>query len=113
MYIRNIRPLALIILGCAALHVAASINTEHVQPANAARYDNYRLYRLHLENDQQVRKFQELEEVSDSVVFYGHARHPAQNLTILVSAHKIADITELLKRYRVDHKILVKATDHY
>lgn len=79
----------------------------HVQPVNAARYDNYRLYRLHLETDEQVQIFVQLEKISDSVVFYGHARNPGQRLTIMVAAHKIADITELLKRFSVEHHILV------
>lgn len=86
---------------------AISSPTGHVQPANAARYDNYRLYRLHLETEEQVKIFVELEEISDGVVFYGHARNTGQKLTIMVAAHKVADINELLERFKVEHQILV------
>lgn len=90
-----------------AMSSPSESSSGHVQPANAARYDNYRLYRLHLETDEQVKIFVELEEVSDSVIFYGHARQIGQKLTIMVAAHKVADITELLQRFNVEHQILV------
>lgn len=55
---------------------------------NKARYDNYRLVRLHLDSEEHVGLFQELEEQSDSFTFYGHALKAPQDLTILVAAHK-------------------------
>lgn len=55
---------------------------------NKARYDNYRLVRVNLETEEQVKLFAELEEESDSFVFYGHALKAPQKLTILVAAHK-------------------------
>lgn len=55
---------------------------------NKARYDNYRLMRLHLETPEHIALFQELEAESDSYTFYGHALEAPQNLTILVAAHK-------------------------
>lgn len=74
---------------------------------NKSRYDNYRLYHVHFENDEQVKVFQELEERSDSCIFIGHARAPGQKLSILVAAHKVADVTDLLERFNVEHEILV------
>ena len=74
---------------------------------NRARYDNYRFYRLLLGTEEHVRIFQELEERSDSYTFYGHARQTGQWLTIMVAAHKIAEITEILKRFGIEHEILV------
>lgn len=56
--------------------------------ANKARYDFYRLVRLHLETPEHVALFQELENESDSYTFYGHALKEPQDLTILVAAHK-------------------------
>lgn len=75
---------------------------------SVARYDYYRLYRVRFENMDQVVIFQELERVTDAVIFYGHAHHIGQSLTVLVAAHKIADFTELLRRFHVEHKILVR-----
>lgn len=80
---------------------------------NQARYDNYRLYRIHLQTKEHVALFQELEERSDSYTFYGHARQPNQNLTILVASQKIAEITEILTRYKVQSNILVSLLIHW
>lgn len=73
-----------------------------------ARYDNYRMYYVTLETDEHVKVFQNLEERSDSYTFYGHARLPGQNLTIMVAAHKIAEIEDILETYRIEYQILVK-----
>lgn len=74
---------------------------------NIARFDNYRVYRITFETEQQVKIFQELEQQSDSCTFYGHARAPGQKLTIMVAAHKIADVADLLERFHVEHEVLV------
>lgn len=74
---------------------------------NKARYDNYRLYRVQLKTDDQVKVFQQLEARSDSYIFIGHAREPNQNLTILVAAHKISELTDILDDYKVGFEILV------
>ncbi|XP_053678271.1 zinc carboxypeptidase-like [Anopheles nili] len=77
-------------------------------PANvaAARYDNYRLYRVVLATDEHVQVFQQLEAKSDSCTFYGHARQPGQQLTIMVSASKVADFEDLLTLYSVEGRVL-------
>lgn len=59
-----------------------------VMSENKARYDNYQLIRVNLKTNEHVKLFQELEEKSDSFIFYGHARNIGQSLTILVAAHK-------------------------
>ena len=75
--------------------------------AEKARYDNYRLYRIHLATEKHVELFQELEAQSDSYTFYGHARQAGQKLTVMVAANKIAEIHDLMKRYVVEADILV------
>jgi Carboxypeptidase activation peptide len=75
---------------------------------NRARYDHYRLYRLHLASDEHVLALQQLEEQSDSYTFYGHAMKPGQDLTIMVAAHKIAEIHDLMERFGIDGKMLVR-----
>uniref|UniRef100_A0A182QYZ5 Zinc carboxypeptidase A 1 n=1 Tax=Anopheles farauti TaxID=69004 RepID=A0A182QYZ5_9DIPT len=72
----------------------------------AARYDNYRLYRVELATDEHVQIFQRLEAKSDSCTFYGHARHTGQQLTIMVSASKVADFEDLLTLYAVRGRLL-------
>jgi hypothetical protein len=74
---------------------------------NKARYDNYRLIRVTLKTQEHVDLFQELEEESDSYTFYGHALNPDQNLTLLVAAHKIFEIHDIVKRHDIEHTVLV------
>lgn len=86
---------------------ANSSAPECLRAENKSRYDHSRLYHVHFETDEQVKVFQELEAASDSCMFIGHARHPGQKLSILVAAHKVADFTEIIERFHVDHEILV------
>jgi len=78
-----------------------------VAPPDQARYDNYRIYNVEFENEEQIELFQKLEEQSDSLTFIGHAREIGQKLSILVAAHRVADIADLLKTYKVKHRVLV------
>lgn len=98
--------IAVLSIGAMLLLLAPAV-VHAEQGPNAARYDNYRLYRVRFETAEQVAIFQELERVSDSCIFYGHARQVGQSLTILVAAHKTADFAELLERFVVEHTILV------
>lgn len=72
-----------------------------------SRYDHYRVYNVELDTEQHVKLFKKLEEQSDSMSFMGHAREVGQKLTILVAAHKVADLSDLLQHYQVKHRILV------
>ncbi|XP_058127448.1 zinc carboxypeptidase-like [Anopheles coustani] len=78
----------------------------HAGSQQVARYDNYRLYRVLLANVLHVEVFQQLEAKSDSFTFYGHARQPGQQLTIMVAANKVADFDDLLTRYSVEGLVL-------
>lgn len=73
-----------------------------------ASYDKYRIYRVHIETMDHVNMLQELEQRSDSYMFIGHARHTNQNLTILVAAHKVGEMGDLLQLYNVTSQVLVK-----
>ncbi|KAH8365222.1 hypothetical protein KR084_006266, partial [Drosophila pseudotakahashii] len=75
-------------------------------PPDQARYDNYRIYNVEFENEEQIELFQKLEQQSDSLTFIGHAREIGQKLSILVSAHRVADIADLLQTYKVKHRVL-------
>ncbi|KAI8036814.1 hypothetical protein M5D96_010124 [Drosophila gunungcola] len=75
-------------------------------PPDQARYDNYRIYNVEFENEEQIALFQKLEEQSDSLTFIGHAREIGQKLSILVAAHRVADIADLLQTYKVKHRVL-------
>ncbi|KAH8372967.1 hypothetical protein KR009_009165, partial [Drosophila setifemur] len=71
-----------------------------------ARYDNYRIYNVEFENEEQITLFQKLEDQSDSLAFIGHAREIGQKLSILVAAHRVADFADLLTTYKLKHRVL-------
>lgn len=73
-----------------------------------AKYENYRLCRVHLVTEEHVKIFQELEEQSDSCTFMGHALYPNQNLTIMVAAHKVPDFNSLVERFGITNQVLVR-----
>lgn len=87
---------------CVIAFICSTNGQEH-----KARYDNYRLYRVQLKTEDQVKVFKELEHRSDSYIFIGHAREINQNLTILAAAHKIAELTDILTDYKAGFEILV------
>ncbi|XP_059609890.1 zinc carboxypeptidase-like [Phlebotomus argentipes] len=84
-----------------------SVNVNTCEIADKARYDNYRLYRFHMATEEQVKVMQELEQMSDSFVFIGHARHVDQTLTMMVAAHKVAEAEDLFKRYGMTRTVLI------
>lgn len=77
-----------------------------------ARYDHYRIYNVQFDNEEQIKLFQKLEEQSDSLTFIGHAREIGQKLSILVAAHRVADFADLLKTYKLEHRVLVCTSLH-
>uniref|UniRef100_A0A182LUF3 Zinc carboxypeptidase A 1 n=1 Tax=Anopheles culicifacies TaxID=139723 RepID=A0A182LUF3_9DIPT len=95
-------------IGCVVIFLIAIIVPIEGDAAgdDAARYDHYRLYRVELATDEQVQLFQQLEAKSDSCTFYGHARQPGQQLTIMVSASKVADFEDLLTLHGVNGRLL-------
>ncbi|XP_030373463.1 zinc carboxypeptidase [Scaptodrosophila lebanonensis] len=74
--------------------------------SDQARYDNYRIYNVQFDNEEQIKLFQKLEDQSDSLTFIGHAREIGQKLSILVAAHRVADFADILKTYKMQHRVL-------
>lgn len=93
---------------CSVAKPADSSCLGGVAPPDQARYDNYRIYNVEFDNEEQIELFQKLEEESDSLTFIGHAREIGQKLSILVAAHRVADFADLLKTYKLKHRVLVR-----
>lgn len=85
----------------------------HCADNSKSRYDNYRLYRVHLNVDEQVKIFQDIENRSDSYIFIGHAREIGQKLSILLAAHKVSEFADILTRYNVTNELLVRHKTKY
>lgn len=75
---------------------------------NKARYDNYSLVKVSLDNDEHVKLFQEIEAESDSYTFYGHARKVGQQLIILIAAHKLYEFSDIVERFGLKYDVLVR-----
>lgn len=74
---------------------------------NVARYDNYRLYRVHIDTKEQLGMVKQLESAGFGIEFYGHAREINQKLTILVPSAQVANVENLFLRYDIANKILL------
>ncbi|KAH8232832.1 hypothetical protein KR026_000706, partial [Drosophila bipectinata] len=91
---------------CSVAKPAGSSCLGGAAPPDQARYDNYRIYNVEFDNEEQIELFQKLEEQSDSLTFIGHAREIGQKLSILVAAHRVADFADLLQTYKLKHRVL-------
>lgn len=72
-----------------------------------ARYDNYRLWRVHIETEEQLAMMKELEKRGMGIEFYGHVRKTDQKLTILVPARAVADMVDLFGRFKMTNTVLL------
>lgn len=71
-----------------------------------ARFDNYRVYSVQIDNSQQLRILQELENYQDGLTFL-EAPTPSSMIEIVVPPHKFADITELFDNYNMKNEIKI------
>lgn len=65
--------------------------------AENARFDNYRLYDIYIDNDQQLVQLNELENSSNGFLFWKPAKGVGSLLKLVVPPHKFADFSDLVK----------------
>lgn len=73
--------------------------------AEKARFDNYRVYSVHIENEEQLKVLQELELHPDGVSFFESPNVVNQTIDIMVPPHKFAEIAELFQTYKIENWI--------
>lgn len=76
--------------------------------AEKARFDNYRVYSVYIENEEQLKLLQELELHPDGISFLESPNGVDQTIDIMVPPHKFADITELFETYKIKNWIKTK-----
>ncbi|CRL07711.1 CLUMA_CG020665, isoform A [Clunio marinus] len=64
-----------------------------------ARFDNYRVYSIEIENEIQSQVLQELEATSDSYLFWDSTQKIHQKVDVVVPPHKFADFHEIIKKF--------------
>lgn len=73
-----------------------------------ARFDNYRVYSIDVENDKQLEVLLELENHQDGLSFM---MPPTTNQTfaeIIVPPHKFADINELFDKFEMKNELKIE-----
>lgn len=73
-----------------------------------ARFDNYRVYSVHIQNEKQLEELQMLENSQDGVSYIEapiSIKNPAE---ILVPPHKIADISGFFEKFCIEHEIKIQ-----
>lgn len=72
-----------------------------------ARFDNYRVYSIEIENVQQLDILKQIENGQDGISFFKSPTGIHQKIDVLVPPHKFADIHELFQELelKIDLKI--------
>uniref|UniRef100_A0A182SUF2 Zinc carboxypeptidase A 1 n=1 Tax=Anopheles maculatus TaxID=74869 RepID=A0A182SUF2_9DIPT len=90
---------------CAVMAVVA-FGVVAIQAAEVARYDNYRLYRVTPQSEEQLKVVAAMEQASDSLIFLETARKVGDRFDIVVAPHKLADFTETLEADYIPHLVI-------
>lgn len=73
-----------------------------------ARFDNYHVYTIQIDNEEQLEALQGLESNQDGLVFIEAPLTIGSDAEILVPPHKLADITDLFERYDMKAEVKIK-----
>jgi len=75
--------------------------------AAKARYDNYKLYSMQLQNEEQAKAVAELEQNTDSYDFWS-GPSMVRDVDVMVPPHKFAEFEDFLTRFKIDFHIKVE-----
>lgn len=70
-----------------------------------ARFDNYRVYSVNVENEEQLKILNDLEAYPDGTMFLESPTGVGQIADLMVPPHKFADIAELFEAYEIKNRI--------
>jgi carboxypeptidase A len=70
--------------------------------AEKSRFDNYRVYRISVENELHLRVLQELSETSDSYNFLDEPRSIGSTVDVLVPPHKFSHFSEIVEKFQFE-----------
>lgn len=73
-----------------------------------ARFDNYRIYSIGVENDEQLQVLQNLESHQDSIQFIMPPTVNQTSVEVIVPPHKFADFSELCDKYQMKNQIKIE-----
>lgn len=73
-----------------------------------ARFDNYRVYSIAIDNDEQLQVLQELENHPDGLSFLMPPMHNQSAVEIIVPPHKFSEIAELCEQFSMKNELKVE-----
>lgn len=76
--------------------------------AEKARFDNYRIYSVSIETDEQLNVLRELQNYPDGITFQTIPIRAGQIVDLIVPPHKFADISELFETFAFKTEIKTK-----
>lgn len=82
-------------------------NSECSSVAAVARYDNYQLWRVQIDTEDQLTMMKELERRGMGIEFIGHVLKTGQNLRIIIPSRAVPDMLDLFTRYNLTNIVLL------
>ncbi|XP_055294946.1 zinc carboxypeptidase-like [Sitodiplosis mosellana] len=72
-----------------------------------ARFDNYRVYSIEVENNEQLQVLKELENQQNGLLFLAPPTATQTFVELIVPPHKFADISELCEKFRMKNDLKI------
>lgn len=72
-----------------------------------ARFDNYRVYSLEVDNDEQLTLLRQLEN-TDRYEFWRSPTYIGRNVDVMVAPHQAADFSELLDGSNIKKNLMIE-----
>lgn len=81
--------------------------------AEKVRFDNYKVYSAHIQNDQQMKIIQQLENSNFDGFSLWNTPHFGKDVDIMVAPHRLADFDELLKTLNFNATLKIANVQKY
>lgn len=94
---------------CLVSCILAALLLCTVSAEEKARFDNYRVYSLSIENEEQLNILREIDNKSNSgYEFWRGPTTVGQNADIMVAPHLFGDFSALLSEYKIESTVITR-----
>lgn len=76
--------------------------------AEKARFDNYRVYSVKIENERQLELLQNLENAPDGISYIEAPISMRQKAEMIVPPHKFADVNDFFEKFGIENEIKIE-----
>ncbi|CRL02092.1 CLUMA_CG015125, isoform A [Clunio marinus] len=88
------------------LSLFAFLCVSAIKPAEKARFDNYRLYQVSIENEEQFRLMKEIENHPDGYQFWDFPGEIGKHADLVVPPHKFGEFSELVETFELKSRMV-------